>query len=274
MIRLRPLLQSVNVLNVLLATAVAAVAYFSVIPVPDPAVRISLPHVKQAVALTGGAAAPSENISPIDYALISNQNLFHPTRMIPPEKPSETVLPRPDLFLYGTLIANGTSYAFIEDKKAPYSTAGRGKRQVILKKGDSVSGYILSEIEANRIVLVKGEEKLTVMLDDKGKKRSDETSPLPASAAKIASGSVVPSPPLSLPPQTAPSALPAAAPSATAPGTPGMASPSSAPAVTPSFKPGIGASGSWPPTKSTIEQTQQKIREGQLMRTNQLHPNQ
>ncbi len=68
--------------------------------------------------------------------MISEQNLFHPERKIPPEKQQEKAVPKPDLFLYGTLITNDASYAFVEDKKAPYSTAGRGKRQTTLKKGD------------------------------------------------------------------------------------------------------------------------------------------
>ncbi len=90
--------------------------------------------------------------------------------------------------LYGTLIADDASLAFIEDKKAPYSTPGRGKRQTTLKKGDHLSGYIVSEIAADRIVLIKGDEKVVVMLDDKGKKRADESPAAPATARTTAVG--------------------------------------------------------------------------------------
>ena len=92
------------------------------------------------------------------------------------------------MFLYGTLITDDASYAFIEDKKAPYSTPGRGKRQVTLKKGDHLSGYTLSEIEANRIVLVKGEDKVVVTLDESEKKRTGEVPAMPATARTATGG--------------------------------------------------------------------------------------
>ena len=178
--RLRTFLMSMNILNGLLMTAVASVVYFGVIPVLDPTVAISLPQAKPAEVLAGQQAAASLNVSPADFAVISDQNLFHPERRIPPEKQPEKVIPKPDLFLYGTLITDEGSFAFIEDKKTPYSTAGRGKRQTTLKKGDSLQGYVLRDIQADRIILVKGEDKVVVMLNDKAKRRAAETQAGPA----------------------------------------------------------------------------------------------
>ena len=70
MIGLRTFFQSINVLNSLLGTAVAAMIYFAVIPVLNPVVRISLPSPKQAAASSEEATAP-QNPSQADYALIS-----------------------------------------------------------------------------------------------------------------------------------------------------------------------------------------------------------
>ena len=64
------------------------------------------------------------------------------------------------------------SVAFIEDKKAPRTTPGRGKRQVTLHKGEQVNGYTLRDIEVNRIVLVKGEDTMVVLLES-GEKRKN-----------------------------------------------------------------------------------------------------
>ena len=211
MLKLRYFFLSMNVLNGLLAAAVVAAVFFAVIPFLNPAV-MSLPRAKETVAWSGEKAATSQTSSPADYAVISEQNLFHPERKIPPEKQPEKVIPKPDVFLYGTLITDNVSFAFIEDKKAPYSTAGRGKRQVTLKKGDYLSGYILSEIEANRIVLVKGDEKVVVMLDDREKRRTGEASALPATPRAISGGT---SPLVSPSPQTAPASAQAAVPPVT-----------------------------------------------------------
>ncbi len=278
---------SLNVLNGLLALAVAGIVYFVVIPVLEPVTRISLPTAKGTVASSGNMAAPARDLPAADYAVISNKNLFHPERMIPPEKQPEKVVPKPDVFLYGTLIAGDASYAFIEDKKAPHSTPGRGKRQITLKKGDNLSGYTLGEIEANRIVFIKGEDRVVVMLNDQGKRRTSDT-PGTARTATAAPPPASPGAPSS--PQFIPSSTPAAA----SPG-PGIAGPparpsppptqpslSSAPQAAPSSpqdasttRPGgIGTSGTWPPTRSSVEQTRQKIEEGRQMRAGQMKGNQ
>lgn len=272
---------SLNVLNGLLAAVVAAVVFFAVIPFLNPA-AISLPPAKGTVAGSGEQAAPSQGSFPADYAVISEQNLFHPERKIPPEKKQEKekIIPKPELFLYGTLILDDTSFAFVEDKKAPYSTEGRGKRQRTLKKGESLGGYILSEVEANRIVLVKGEDKLVVMLDDKAKRRG-EASSSQMGAGKAAGGMTL-VPPSS--PQAAPTSVRAVTSPAPGPapgiGDPGILDPRltrhpqtmPAPAQTGPSSPvsGIGSSGTWPPTKSSIEQTRQKIEEGRQMRAGQM----
>lgn len=210
MFKLRSIFLSLNVLNGLLAAAVAAVVFFAVIPFLNPA-AIPLPPAKETAAGSGEEAAPPQRPAPADYALISEQNLFHPERKIPPEKQQEKVLPKPELFLYGTLITDTASYAFVEDRKAPHSTAGRGKRQITLKKGESLGGYILREIETNRIVLVKGEERLVVRLDDREKRRSGEAPASQVGARPAAGGMTAFPPAASSFPQAAPTSAQQAA---------------------------------------------------------------
>jgi hypothetical protein len=227
MARMKTLFQSMNVLNGLLTVAVATVAYFTVIPFLNLDIQMSLPAVKETVARSGETPVMPQNYSPVDYAVISEQNLFHPERKIPPEKKDEKAIPRPEVVLYGTLITDDMSIAFVEDRKTPYSTPGRGKRQIALKKGDNLNGYILREIEANRIVLVKGEEKIVVMLND-GEKRKigattapQATSTLPTST--ISSGgsppAIVPSSPPAVPPPSFPQAAISPVPGVVVPGT-------------------------------------------------------
>jgi hypothetical protein len=218
---------SLNVLNSLLALAVTALIYFAVIPVLNPVARISLPTVKDSGAPSGEQTTPALRVPATNYAVISDKNLFHPERKIPQEKQPEKAIPKPEVFLYGTLIADDGSYAFIEDKKAPYSTPGRGKRQITLKKGDHLNGYTLIEIEANRIVLVKGEEKVVVMLDDSEKRRTSEVTATPTTTRAAAGGT-------GLTPPTAPSSP--------------LATPS--PQLPVSLRPGIAPSGSRPSSQA------------------------
>ncbi len=188
--RLRFLMKNVNVLNCLLTLAVSAAAYQVTVPFLNVKTRVSLPaivKVKAAMPATKPTPASLPNPTLADYMPVSEQNLFHPERRIPPEKKEEAAVPKPELILYGTMIADNLSIAYVEDKKAPYSTPGRGQRQKQLKKGDQVSGYTLRDVEPNRIVLVKGQEKLVVMLDNKDKKRSGEAqAPGPATTPSAA----------------------------------------------------------------------------------------
>jgi hypothetical protein len=108
-----------------------------------------------------------------EYSLVAEQNLFHPERKIPPEKKDEQ-LPKPEFALYGTLITGETKIAYLEDLKAPHTTAGRGKRQKSLKLGQTLSGYTLKEVHHDRILMAKAEDVIEVKIDAK-RSRTKET---------------------------------------------------------------------------------------------------
>ncbi len=187
------LAKSVNVLNCLFMLAAAAAAYDVIVPLLNTKIQATLPAIGN-VETEMAPPASLQNPSPSDYAPVVEQNLFHPERKIPEEKKavSETIAPKPDLVLHGTLITDNLSIAYIEDRKSPYATPGRGARQQQLRAGDSVSGYILRDVEPNRIVLVKGEEKIVVVFDEKGGKRGGEAT-TPA-VATTAPGGLTPNP--------------------------------------------------------------------------------
>jgi hypothetical protein len=212
-------LRSINILNLLLISIAAAIAYFTFIPFFYLDVRTSLPEIKEAPAVSVEEPAASQGPSPADYAVISNQNLFHPERRIPPEIKAEAVIPKPEVVLYGTLITDDLSIAYVEDKRAPYSTPGRGKRQIALKKGSSLSGYILKEIEPNRIVLAKGDDVIVVYLEA-GEKRQPGTGPA-ATPTSPPGGTAAFPPARPSTQQPAVSSPPGAVPPAVAPGIPG-----------------------------------------------------
>jgi hypothetical protein len=67
-------------------------------------------------------------------------------------------------------------YAFIEDKKNPKTTPGRGNRQTTIKKGDVIGGFVVSEIGTDRITLTKGDDKMTVLLSNMDKRNGSTAS--------------------------------------------------------------------------------------------------
>ncbi len=104
-----------------------------------------------------------------EYSIISDQNIFHPERIIQPEKKSEQEQKqetRPEILLYGTIITDNFKLAYIEDIKSPVTTPGRGKRQIAVKEGDTFGGFTVKNIETDKILLVKGEEKMSVYMHD------------------------------------------------------------------------------------------------------------
>ena len=74
------------------------------------------------------------------------------------------------------MIQDNVQYAFIEDKKNPKTTPGRGNRQTTIKKGDVISGFVVSEIGTDRITLTKGDDKMTVLLTNTDKRNGSTAS--------------------------------------------------------------------------------------------------
>ena len=176
------LLRSINLLNILLAAAAVAAALYIVVPRINKEMNFTPPAVKAAPApaegrkqkTMSGPAAP-----PIDFMLIADQNLFNPERKIPVDKAlAPPPPPKPELVLYGTLINGDTRLAYVEDIKAPVITPGRGKRLKVLKIGDMVNDFRVTEIDPAIIVLVRGSEVMTVELaNPKGKRANSAEVP-------------------------------------------------------------------------------------------------
>jgi hypothetical protein len=200
---MRALFRSINLLNLLLLGIVAALATFVLFPLLTTKVTYKPSAVKPAPAVPQEATAPALSPPAPDYLIVAEQNLFHPERKIPPEAKDEKALPKPEILLYGTLITDTVRLAYVEDKKSPQSTPGRGKRQTVVKQGDLVSGFVLKEVEADKIVLTRGQEQIVVHLTDAEKQRTPAPAatpggpggarPVPPTAGAQAGGMPVPS---------------------------------------------------------------------------------
>jgi hypothetical protein len=175
MVQLRPVLRNINLLNILLLAIVVVFALRVFLPALYQNIRYLLPPAKKSIDVEQDALLQQKLPSLSDYTIISEENPFHPERKIPIEKIVEQPLPKPEFVLYGTLIADDLKMAYVEDLKAPRSTSGRGKRQVALKQGDSLSGFALKEIEAGKIVMVRGDDKIIVPIIDPSHAREGQT---------------------------------------------------------------------------------------------------
>ncbi len=190
--RFKTIIRNINVLNILLISVIIMSISYSLFPLLDIKVKYTLPTAKKTIEDTKEKAVQTQIPSIVEYTTIAEENLFHPERKIPVEKKAEEKpLPKPDFVLYGTLITDDISLAYLEDLKAPYSTPGRGKRQTALRKGDTMSGFTLKEIGPENIVMVRGEEKMIVNLNDSSHPKGREVS---ASAAPGAPGRPTPAP--------------------------------------------------------------------------------
>jgi hypothetical protein len=186
---IKPLVRNINLLNAVLLSVAAVFALYSLSPLLDVRIKYALPVPGKTPGIAIETADELQTPSVTEYTVISEKNLFHPDRNIPVEKKVEQPLPKPDFVLFGTLITGGTSLAYLEDLKAPRSTAGRGKRQIALKKGDTLSGFTLKEIEADKIVMVRGDETVTIPVNprDRDVATVTTTAATPQQPAKQAS---------------------------------------------------------------------------------------
>jgi hypothetical protein len=178
----RRLLKNINVLNIVLVLAVLMMANYTVAPLLHINLGDMMPLQRKSAEEKETKPAAANPPSPSDYVIIADENPFHPERKIPPEKKEEKPLPKPEFVVYGTVISDGTSLAYIEDLKAPVNTSGRGKRQIALKTGDVLSGFTLKSVEADKIVMVRGEEKMVIPVRNTSRTKS-AVNPAPQQAA-------------------------------------------------------------------------------------------
>jgi len=170
----RYLLKSINLLNITLIIAICFLVRYSFYTGVNISESKTLLPAKKILPEEVGKTEEYQPPSISEFAVIAEQNIFHPERKIPADKISSPPVPPPEILLYGTLITGGERIAYVEDKKLPYSTPGRGKRQLALRIGNTISGYKLISIEAEKIELVKDEEKMTVYLIDSVKPKTRE----------------------------------------------------------------------------------------------------
>ena len=122
----RYIYRNINPLNIILVISAVLIALGAFSPYFYTQVRYNLPTAKLPPAeeeKSPETAVASPSMS--DYMVIAEQNLFHPDRKIPPEKKEAQQLPKPELILYGTLITDGMSVAYVDDKKNPKTSPGR-----------------------------------------------------------------------------------------------------------------------------------------------------
>ncbi len=179
---LRSIPRNVTLLNVLLAVTLVLAGIGVICPAMSVNNRLKLPRiVPKETVLPEKPAEEAAQPLPTDYAVVSEMNLFHPQRVIPIDAKKE--LPKPELFLCGIIMYGNQRVAFVEDRKNPTTSPGRGKRQTELRKGSVYAGYSVTDINNNSIVLARGDQSVSVHLMDPGK-RGGKNSPSSPSAAR------------------------------------------------------------------------------------------
>jgi hypothetical protein len=175
MIKLKFFLKNINLLNLLLIATIVFFANYTLFLMFVTKMKYTLPSVTKYIFSETKPLNEPPSPSSSDYIVVSEENLFHPERKIPPEKKEEVPLPKPEFVLYGTLITPDSSLAYIEDLKVPRNTPGRGKRITPLKKGDIMSGFILKEVQTDKIVMVRGEEKMVVPVRNPNRSKAPDS---------------------------------------------------------------------------------------------------
>lgn len=170
--------RQLTLLNLLLIAVIIFMADYSIRPYFDVTFGPMLPspHIPAEIDTVTTHEYNTPSLS--DYILVAEDNLFHPERKIPVEKKAEaTPLPKPDFLLYGTLISDDLRVAYLEDLKAPHSSTGRGRRQIPVRQGDVLSGFTLREVSSDKVLMVRGEESITIKVHEN---RSKKETPTPA----------------------------------------------------------------------------------------------
>jgi hypothetical protein len=168
-------LKNFNILNLILLAVSAGLFLTLVYPLLDADVKVNIPQVKAESVKKEANIAPENMPTTLDYVIVTEKNLFHPERKMPLEKKEEERVARPEIIFYGAIITGEKKIAYIEDKKNPYFTPGRGKRQTPVVQGAMIGGYTLKEVNPETIVLVRGKDKMVVNLRDQKDRKEMES---------------------------------------------------------------------------------------------------
>ncbi len=191
--RIKAIIQQFHLLNIilmvlliLLVTRVAHLAFFSRPDYAEPREKVRISKSLED-ARKHDADRPVSLIT--DYSMVTENNLFHPSRSVletnaqPIEADSKAA---PEFVLYGTLITPEFSLAYLEDLKAPVVSSRGRKKQVTLRKGETLSGYTLKDIAEDQVIMSDDDVEITIYLTAE-KSRQPVSAPTQEAKAKTPS---------------------------------------------------------------------------------------
>lgn len=134
-------------------------------PAPEPA--RARPPAPAAAANPPATESPAGGPA---YAVIATRNLFSPTRSEAPPAPATPAVTLPKPSLYGVVVREGASIAYLEDPVT--------KRVAGYREGDAIAGGTVQTISNDRVVLARPDGSVDVRLHDPSRPR-----PAPPTAA-------------------------------------------------------------------------------------------
>ncbi len=163
-------------LNIVLVAVAAAFAVTILREMTEPMPRPTPVRTRPAMP-PPAAPAPDPTATkaqPAAYGIVATRNLFSPTRTEAP--PTATAAgraapPPPKPNLYGVVIREGASIAYLEDPTT--------KRVAGYRLGDAIAGGTVKSIDADHVVLSRPDGPIDVRLHDPSKPRV-ATTPVPA----------------------------------------------------------------------------------------------
>jgi len=141
-----------------------------------PAPRLPSPPRAPTSQVTAPPATEERARVPVPlatYDVVASKNLFNPSRS---EVGTASVAPVAKPLLYGIVLKDGAPAAFLEDPVT--------KKVTSYKVGDSLAGGQLERIEADRVVIRRGEGTFEVLLRDPQKPKAVAAAPSPAGSAQ------------------------------------------------------------------------------------------
>ena len=149
-------------LNLVLVTAAVVFSVHIVrIFVASPKLPASPPLTARPAERAPTEASARSTPALATFDLVARRNLFNPSRS---ETATAAASPVAKPLLYGIVLKDGAPAAFLEDPVT--------KRVLGYKVGDQVPGGQLERIEADRVVIRRGEEKIEVLLRDPTKAKA------------------------------------------------------------------------------------------------------
>jgi len=134
---MKNVLRNINILNFMLLTVLAMLFFSLVYPLLNVDMSVTIPKARALPAKQEEKVTAENMATMLDYVIINERNLFHPSRKMPTEQEEDRQVIRPEIIFYGAVITPEKKMPTLKTGKSLYDTGTGAKAEAPYRRRDN-----------------------------------------------------------------------------------------------------------------------------------------